>query len=78
VLEFIPAFFAKEPQPMPPGDYALCFRGQYYTGRAHNGEIILNPDPSMACRMSLEQAMAKKASERYFSEFQIGPVKGAR
>lgn len=71
-------FFRKDSKPVPEGEYALRLCQQYYTGRAHEGDIILTPDPAMACTMTLEQAHYKKGSDRYFSEFQIVPVRGQR
>lgn len=68
--------FRREPEQKPAGDYVLRFRDQFYTGRAHNGEPILNPDPDMACRMSMEQAMYKRMSEPYFAEFSVEPMAG--
>lgn len=74
LMQQITDFFAKDAEPQPEGRYALSLFGQYYTGRAHDDMVLLNPDPAMACTMSLEQAMMKRNSERYFAEFQIVPV----
>jgi len=76
-MNLIQSLFAKEPAPLPQGEYCLEFRGQYYTGRAHQGEPILNPDPATACCMTLEQAHAKRQYEGFYREFSIVPM-GAR
>lgn len=78
LMQQIADFFVKDAEPQPEGRYALSLYGQYYTGRAHAGEVILNPDPEMACLMKLEQAVYKRNSNRYFSDFQIVPIGSIR
>lgn len=74
LMKQITNFFAPVAPPPPPGRYSLEFRGHYYTGRAYNGEVLLNPDPNMALLMTFEQAHFKRQSERYFAEFSITPM----
>jgi hypothetical protein len=73
-MTLLQLFKAKTPHQLPQGEYALSLAGQYYTGRAYEGEPILNPDPAMACTMTLEQAHAKRQYERFFSGFAIVPM----